>query len=151
MLFFLGLIFFQAVLVIGQDFPTICLDQGACYKGAWINTIHGGESGAFASFQGIRYAQPPIESLRFKSPEPFIYDEGVYDISQESTISCPQLGTDFFYFFFRKIISNLYFFSFFMLLMYFHNLDGDYVTVLGQEDCLLMNIYTPKHPFEKFL
>ena len=52
MLFFLGLIFFQAVLVIGQDFPTICLDQGACYKGAWINTIHGGESGAFASFQG---------------------------------------------------------------------------------------------------
>ena len=52
MLFFLGFIFFQAVLVIGQDFPTICLDQGACYKGAWINTIHGGESGAFASFQG---------------------------------------------------------------------------------------------------
>ena len=102
MLFFLGLFFFKAVLVIGQDFPTICLDEGACYKGAWINTIHGGESGAFASFQGIRYAQPPIESLRFKSPEPFIYDEGVYDVSQESTISCPQLGTDFFYFFSKK-------------------------------------------------
>ena len=115
MLFFLGLIFFQAVLVIGQDFPTICLDQGACYKGAWINTIHGGESGAFASFQGIRYAQPPIESLRFKSPEPFIYDEGVYDVSQESTIQCTQLSGD---------------------------------TVVGQEDCLLMNVYTPKHPFE---
>ena len=117
MLFFVGLIFFQAVLVIGQDFPTICLDQGACYKGAWINTIHGGESGAFASFQGIRYAQPPIESLRFKSPEPFIYDEGVYDVSHESTISCMQLG-------------------------------GDSVTVVGQEDCLVMNVYTPKHPFE---
>ena len=34
---------------------------------------------------------------------------------------------------------------------YITKLGGDYVTVVGQEDCLVMNVYTPKHPFEKFL
>ena len=101
-----------------QDFPSICLDQGACFKGSWINTILGGGSGAFASFQGIRYAKPPLGSLRFKSPEPYVYDEGIYDVSQESTISCFATGP----------------------------MSDDYETILGQEDCLVINVYIPKHP-----
>ena len=47
----------------------------------------------FASFQGIRYAQPPIGDLRFKSPQPFIGQNLTLDVSGKSNISCPQIGS----------------------------------------------------------
>ena len=78
-------------LTIGQlnnaEPPRGCLDTGACYVGSWKNTSEGNR---FASFQGIRYAQPPIAEKRFVSPQPFLAEEGEYDVSEESTIVCPQ-------------------------------------------------------------
>ena len=67
--------------------PRGCLDTGACYVGSWKTTSKGNQ---FASFQGIRYAQPPIAEKRFVSPQPFLAEEGEYDVSEESTIVCPQ-------------------------------------------------------------
>ena len=71
--------------------PTICLEQGVCYIGSWISETQN-SSRRYASFQGIRYAQPPTLELRFKSPEPYIEEEGVYDVSMESNVICPQLA-----------------------------------------------------------
>ena len=63
-------IFFLLVFYVkmghGEIQPTVCLeDSGDCYMGSWSTKDIG-----FASFQGIRYAQPPIGDLRFKPPEP---------------------------------------------------------------------------------
>ena len=67
--------------------PRGCLDTGACYLGSWETTTKGNQ---FASFQGIRYAQPPIAEKRFVPPQPFVADAGEYDVSVESTVFCPQ-------------------------------------------------------------
>ena len=70
--------------------PTICSGQdGVCYIGSWkrhylLPAIN------YASFQGIRYAQPPLGKLRFKPPEIFVPKEPTYDVSGTSTITCPQ-------------------------------------------------------------
>ena len=71
-------------LTVGQapaEPPRGCLDTGACYTGSWKTTSKGNQ---FASFQGIRYAQPPVAEKRFLSPQ------GEYDVSVESSIVCPQ-------------------------------------------------------------
>ena len=68
--------------------PTICLEQGACYIGSWITT----QNTRYASFQGIRYAQAPIGSLRFKLPQPYMDSEGVIDVSKKFEIMCPQIS-----------------------------------------------------------
>ena len=111
------LLLFLPVLANTQEQPTICIDQGACYKGAWLFSNNSSSSKRYASFQGIRYAQPPIGDLRFKSPQPYIAEEGEYDVSKESIVACPQQGE----------LEN---------------------SVMGQEDCLLMNIYVPNVVFE---
>ena len=67
--------------------PRACLDRGACYVGSWKSTTKGKD---YASFQGIRYAQPPIAEKRFLPPQPFSAEEGEYDVSVESTVVCPQ-------------------------------------------------------------
>ena len=76
--------------VWGQDLPSVCVDQGACYSGSWLT---GSKSNAtYAAFQGIRYAQAPIGKLRFRPPVPFVPGENeVIDVSQESTIACIQI------------------------------------------------------------
>ena len=86
------LLFFLPVLANSQEQPTICIDQGTCYKGSWISLNNSSSSARYASFQGIRYAQPPIGKLRFKSPQPYIAEAGIYDVSKESNVSCPQIG-----------------------------------------------------------
>ena len=51
-----------------------CFDnQNVCYQGSWKDTPQGTQ---FASFQGIRYAEPPIGNLRFKSPVAYKIPEG---------------------------------------------------------------------------
>ena len=58
------LIFFLILPILltkGQTQPTICLNQGACYLGSWATTD---KETKYATFQGIRYAQPPIGDLR---------------------------------------------------------------------------------------
>ena len=71
-------------LVQGQDSPKVCNDQGTCFKGSVIEP-------GLATFQGIRYAQPPIGDLRFKPPIPTNQDNlGTIDASETSTVKCPQ-------------------------------------------------------------
>ena len=73
---------FFPILVLSQDKPTICLEQGACFVGSWIESTTS-TSNKFASFQGIRYAQPPTGELRFTFPQPYVYEDEVIDVSQE--------------------------------------------------------------------
>ena len=71
-------------LVQAQDSPKVCNDKGTCFQGSVI------ESG-LATFQGIRYAQPPIGNLRFKPPISINQDNlGTIDASEISTVKCPQ-------------------------------------------------------------
>ena len=48
-------------LLKAQDSPTVCLNQGTCFKGSWIEP-------EIATFQGIRFAEPPVGENRFKPP-----------------------------------------------------------------------------------
>ena len=107
--------FLLFLLVLGsqQDGPLTCLELGACYQGSWYNTDNGNR---FASFQGVQYATHPVGELRFKSPQPCIAGEAIFDVSGVSEVMCPQL--DF--------------------------LSG---SLVGQEDCLLLNIYVPESAF----
>ena len=112
-----------------------CLEnQNVCYQGSWKDTPQGTQ---FASFQGIRYAEPPIGNLRFKSPVAYKIPEGtigilifipitqisnsILDVSSTSSIICPQLS--------GLIIEHLE----------------------GQEDCLFLNIYVPQKALENEL
>merc|ERR1711962_346212 len=95
-----------------QDPPIACVVYGTCYQGRWTNSTSGKP---YASFQGVRYAQPPLGELRFRNPQPFLAGEILYDVSEESTVQCPQPG----------------------------GIDGSSGEVIGQEDCLMMNIYSP--------
>ena len=115
----ISVLFFIPILCRSQEYPTVCLEEGGtCYKGSWL--ISPSNNIRHATFQGIRYAQPPIGELRFKSPQPFHPKEGVcYDVSNISHVSCPQFADDG---------------------------EGDYV--VGQEDCLLLNIYIPEIIFK---
>lgn len=67
------------------------------------------------SFQGIRYAAPPVGALRFKDPEPF----SLADL-RDKEIDCTQEGS-------ASIHKDPY--------------RG---IVVGSEDCLFLNIFAPK-------
>ena len=110
-----GICFLLIILKVAicQSSPTICLEQNACYIGSWINNTL---ETKYASFQGIRYAQPPINELRFVSPKSYKASEGMYDVKNESKIMCPQ-----------------------------YTRDGS--EIIGQEDCLFLNIYVPEIVF----
>ena len=86
------LLIMQILVSSSQNSPTVCLQEGVCYEGAWINYIDGNSNKRFASYQGIRYAQPPLNNLRFAPPQPYIAEEGVYNVSVESTVVCSQVG-----------------------------------------------------------
>ena len=89
--------------------PELYLTQ---HQGSYGTTSTGRQ---YASYQGVRYAHPPTGPRRFLSPEPYTAEEGVWDVSTESTIACPQKSVTF----------------------------GPDWEVAGQEDCLLLNIYSP--------
>ena len=59
------LLFFVPSLVLSKtkNGPIVCLISNAsgCFKGAWMETS---KNNQYASFQGIRYAQPPVGELR---------------------------------------------------------------------------------------
>ena len=51
------------------------------------------ESGdKFRSFQGIPFAAPPVDSLRFAPPQPVEPWEDVLDVSADADIECVQYG-----------------------------------------------------------
>ena len=87
-------IFIVKTIFCVEDGPTVCLDSGQCFQGSWMTTSKGNR---FASFQGIRYGQPPTGELRFKSPRPFEYSQNeTVIVDGISTIQCPQYeGDDF--------------------------------------------------------
>ncbi|XP_006825066.1 uncharacterized protein LOC100375895 [Saccoglossus kowalevskii] len=66
-------------------------------------------------YKGIHYAEAPINELRFSSPQPYAYRQGVYNATQFGP-SCPQ-PRDFLY-----------------------DLPNDRT----EEDCLLLNVYVPE-------
>ena len=76
-------IFLFPALVLCQY---VCIQSGICYQGSWINS---GRT-KFASFQGIRYALPPIKDLRFKPPQKYVEEEGTIDVREETKIICAQ-------------------------------------------------------------
>lgn len=78
------------------------------------------EKNTFAAFRGIRYAQPPVKELRFKRPQP-VNDQGnqTIDVSENHHVICPQV----------TMTSN--------------------GKVIGQEDCLFLNIYVPESAFKE--
>ena len=77
------------------------------------------ESGdKFRSFQGIPFAAPPVDSLRFSPPQPVEPWEDVLDVSEDVDIKCVQYG--FLY-------------------------DEGPPEVSGSEDCLYLNVYVPEN------
>ena len=112
------LLFFLPFCALSHMTPitTVCLNDHTCYQGGWWNQ---GSIG-FASYQGIRYALPPIGDLRFKAPLPYIPEEGTIDVSEMSSIMCPQEGQ-------TKL--------------------GENFQYSGQEDCLMLNVYVPANCF----
>ncbi|KAF2902140.1 hypothetical protein ILUMI_04048 [Ignelater luminosus] len=69
---------------------------------------------AFSAFTGIPYAKPPVGDLRFKAPVPSDPWNGVLDATKPHAM-CPQM--------------NVYLNDF---------------EINGNEDCLYLNVYTPK-------
>ena len=96
--------------IVSSQHPEVCTPSGTCYVGAWL------EDNLFASFQGIRYAEPPTGPLRLKVPVPHTPSQDTIDVSKESTIICPQAG--------KK-----------------NQKDG----YSGEEDCLFLNVYVPSN------
>jgi len=74
---------------------------------------------SYLSFQGIPYASPPVGSLRLLPPKRPSPWTEPLDLTGDSDIICPQLS---------------------------ETVSGD---LLGQEDCLYMNIYTPNVDLNK--
>ena len=74
---------------------------------------------SYLSFQGIPYASPPVGPLRLLTPQPPKPWTEPLDSTGDSKIICPQLS---------------------------ETVSGD---LLGQEDCLYMNIYTPNVDLNK--
>ena len=68
----------------------------------------------YHSFQGLPYAAPPVGSLRLLPPQPPRAWTSTLDLSGDSEVMCPQLS---------------------------ETVTGD---LLGQEDCLYLNIYRPE-------
>ncbi|KAK4880602.1 hypothetical protein RN001_008748 [Aquatica leii] len=75
----------------------------------------------FFAFQGIPYAEPPTGALRFKEPLPSKPWENILDATKEHAV-CVQFD------------------------VYFRNF-----TLIGDENCLYLNVYTPKVTKDKLL
>ncbi|XP_043595454.1 venom carboxylesterase-6-like [Bombus pyrosoma] len=73
----------------------------------------------FAGFRGIPYALPPVEELRFEAPKPAAAWDGIRSAKDDANI-CIQ----------RNIFTY----------------DDE---IVGVEDCLYLNVYTPKVPTEE--
>ena len=82
-----ALLVLAPALALAQEGPSVCTGAGGCYRGAWMETKQGKE---FASFQGIRYAAPPVGEFRFLRPRPAAVAEEEQDVSGVSSVVCSQ-------------------------------------------------------------
>ena len=92
----------------GQNsFPKVCNEDQICYKGSW-NLMALNSTLRYAAFKGIRYAEPPLGDLRFKSPLPYKTKENRNMSNTPENVRCPQLGRNqvkfWIYFFFSYLI-----------------------------------------------
>ena len=88
------LLFLQLLTLIFAEQPEICIELengSSCFLGSTSLTEKGTR---YASFQGLRFAQPPVKDLRFKSPVPYPMVNGTFDVSGKSNIECPQFAFD---------------------------------------------------------
>lgn len=76
---------------------------------------HSTQGRRFAAFEGIPYAKPPVGKHRFREPEPLSSWEGIWPA--DTIYKCMQ---------------------------YFHYTKEGEDYVIGDEDCLYLNIYTPE-------
>ena len=77
------LLIFTSSLSFAEEYPTVCLEQGGtCYKGSWLKSPSNNVT--YATFQGIKYAQPPVGELRLNFSmilvDKYLYRHGRYDI-----------------------------------------------------------------------
>ena len=84
-----ALLVLAPALALAQQGPSVCTGAGGCYRGAWMETKQGKE---FASFQGIRYAAPPVGELRFLPPRPHPGWENTRQADSEGPV-CPQVSS----------------------------------------------------------
>ncbi|XP_069694918.1 venom carboxylesterase-6-like [Periplaneta americana] len=97
--------------------PLVTIDQGTL-QGTYLTSRSGR---AFLAFQSIRYAQPPIGKLRFKDPVPPEPWEGIWNAALPGAM-CLQYRRTF------PPIAHIQ------------------ESILGDEDCLFLNVYTPQIP-----
>ncbi|XP_049853108.1 esterase FE4-like isoform X1 [Schistocerca gregaria] len=96
----------------GVETVTVKVAQGIL-KGKVVEAKYGGK---YCSFQGIRYAKPPVGPLRFQPPQPPESWTGIRDALEEGAVA--------------------------------PHADWVRQKYRGEEDCLFLNVYTPKIPSE---
>jgi len=107
----------------GDTTDTTDTDPGACgdtpTSGAVVRTVHGPIEGAtigdVLGFLGVRYAAPPIGDLRLRPPSAPACTPEIQPATTHGPV-CPQL---------------------------LKNKQGQLTDVLGEEDCLSLNVWTP--------
>ena len=89
------LLIFTSSLSFAEEYPTVCLEQGGtCYKGSWLKSPSNNVT--YATFQGIKYAQPPVGELRLNFSmilvDKYLYRHGRYDISHDYSVNFIQIN-----------------------------------------------------------
>ncbi|KAJ4451371.1 hypothetical protein ANN_02833 [Periplaneta americana] len=99
--------------------PIVQIEQGPL-EGTLMKSRYGR---TYFAFQGVPYAQPPVGELRFKEPEPPLPWKGVWNATEPGSM-CLQ---------WMRVHPPNY---------------GKQNPLVGDENCLFVNVYTPKLPTE---
>nr|XP_022919915.1 carboxylesterase 5A-like isoform X1 [Onthophagus taurus]XP_022919916.1 carboxylesterase 5A-like isoform X1 [Onthophagus taurus] len=110
--------------ILNQEVMVKCKNES--FYGIEMETFTGIK---YYSFLGIPFASPPIEELRFKPPEPFNFTQRRWNARFERS-PCLQFHLESKKWNTKRLI--------------FNNL------ALGKEDCLYLNVYTPRLPKNYF-
>ncbi|KAJ0171717.1 hypothetical protein K1T71_012480 [Dendrolimus kikuchii] len=82
-----------SVYCLGNQYVNANLDDGpitttpmGVFRGSWMETRRGRR---FESYRGIKYAEPPINELRFQPPKPITRYNGIVNATDQGVV-CPQ-------------------------------------------------------------